>query len=159
MPSGPGLTGWIESADFEQVAVGVSEERTNLATPVHRLSEKVSSTAFEQLVGGATIRDPEDHLGAHLVSVGWRREGDRWLVWSWFAPSHKEQPVAKHIEDDRSAAVLSVDRGVKDPDVPVATGLRVGYDEQMSEGRRREALHTEQDMQSGNKKEMVGARV
>ena len=44
-----------ESAYLEQVSVGVSEERSNLSAPVHRLSQKVSPTALEQLMGGATI--------------------------------------------------------------------------------------------------------
>lgn len=90
------------------------------------------------------IRDLEDQLSAHSVSVGWGREGDRWLVGGWFAPCYEQQPISKHIEDDGRAPVFSVDRGVKNPDVPVATCLGVGYDEQMGESRRRKALHIKQ---------------
>ena len=54
-------------AQFDQVAVGVSQKAPNLSTPVIGRSEKLSASLLQGFVGDVAVLDPERHGVAHPV--------------------------------------------------------------------------------------------
>src|SRR5712691_7678395 len=90
-------------ADLDQVAVGVSDIRADLASMVLRLSEERCALRRPFLVGLGNVGDANVEERACAVGVGWRNESDGGLVVSRTAPDIQDQPRVRNLHDDRVA--------------------------------------------------------
>jgi hypothetical protein len=114
--------------DLEQVAVGIAEEGSYLATAINGLGQECGAPATEELVRLPAVLDTEYQLGAHRVGVGRRYKGDRRLVRRRIATVDQQEPVAQKLQYDRRA-VLPEDRGIEHLDIPISADVGVSHHE------------------------------
>src|ERR1700683_393450 len=107
-------------ADLEEMAVRIAEEGAGLRVPVDRLGQEHDAPSAQQVVGRPAIFDTEDDLGAGLIGMSRRHEGDGRLVRRRLATGDEQQPIPQQLQHDGGAAVLAVHRGVQSPGVPGA---------------------------------------
>ena len=67
-------------AEFDKVAIGISQEAADLPAPVMRRGEKGRASCPQRLVGRLAVSDPQRERVTDLIRVRGRREDNPWLA-------------------------------------------------------------------------------